>query len=246
MAKPQQIFLHLREGIAYVKDGFSWPAFFFGSLWAMAKRMWLPHVPLLLVADAGLWFLTGVAEARDNGGLVLLGLVATLLYAFARGRHGNRWLAASLRRRGYFRRYPAFDPGDDRRIRAFGLVPVAVRDFQEAMAFYVGVLGFVRAEDVGDAPGGQPWRAISRGNQKMLVVQSPLAQQLAAERARAGERQNIPLFDSDCRATCERLRAEGVKILQEPAYREAEDALVAVFADPCGNLWDLVQSRRQW
>ena len=94
-------FLHKRHGLVRVKTGFSWPAFFFGSLWAAAKRMWFPEFLLLIVVDAGLWFATGLAEASGKLGLALLGLVATIIYAFVRGRHGNRWLSSSLLRRGY-------------------------------------------------------------------------------------------------------------------------------------------------
>jgi hypothetical protein len=101
MARQQQIFIHEREGTVGVKRGFSWPAFFFGSLWAAAKRMWVPAFPLLLVADVALWFLAGTADSRKEAGLDLAVLAAALAYAVGRGWYGNRWLAASLRRRGY-------------------------------------------------------------------------------------------------------------------------------------------------
>jgi hypothetical protein len=101
MPKPNNVYLHRAKGIVKVKIGFSWPAFFFGSLWAAAKRMWFPEFLLLLVADAGLWFLTGVAEANHHGGLTILGLFANFGYAYVRGRWGNRWLSGSLVRRGY-------------------------------------------------------------------------------------------------------------------------------------------------
>jgi Protein of unknown function (DUF2628) len=101
MAATQQTYLHRDRGIAKVKSGFSWPAFFFGSLWAAAHRMWVPEFLLLLLIDVALWFLTGVAEAKRNLGLALAGLLATVAYAVIRGRFGNRWLAASLVRRNY-------------------------------------------------------------------------------------------------------------------------------------------------
>ena len=101
MAKLKKTFFHNRNGIVKVKIGFSWPAFFFGSIWAAARRMWLPEFLLLLVADVGLWFLTGVAEAKHEGGLALLGLTCTIAYAVVRGRYGNSWVMASLLRRGY-------------------------------------------------------------------------------------------------------------------------------------------------
>lgn len=101
MPKPKTTFLHRTYGMVKVKVGFSWPAFFFGSLWAAAKRMWLPEFLLLLTADAGIWFLAGVAEANRQSGLAMVALCANVSYAYIRGRWGNRWLAASLVRRGF-------------------------------------------------------------------------------------------------------------------------------------------------
>ena len=97
-------YFHRIHGIRMVKSGFSWPAFFFGTAWAAAGRVWFPEVPLLLLVEAVLWFLTGLAAAFNALGPALLGLVATIAFAYLRGRFGNRWLAASLLRRGYVSR----------------------------------------------------------------------------------------------------------------------------------------------
>ena len=64
-------------------------------------HMWLPAFLLLVVVDVGLWFITGYAQAQGAVGLALLGLVATVVYAYVRGKYGNRWLASSLVGRGY-------------------------------------------------------------------------------------------------------------------------------------------------
>ena len=101
MTRQTATYRHARDGIAEVKVGFSWPAFFFGALWAAAKRMWFPEFLLLLAAEAGLWFVTGVADPRQNGAITLIGLGANVVFAVVCGRYGNRWLAASLLRRGY-------------------------------------------------------------------------------------------------------------------------------------------------
>jgi Protein of unknown function (DUF2628) len=94
-------FIHDTNGAAKVKLGFSWPAFFFGALWAAVKRMWVPHFLVLSVLDITLWLLTGFAEANGSGGLALLGLVSTIGYAVVRGKFGNRWLTSSLLRKGF-------------------------------------------------------------------------------------------------------------------------------------------------
>ena len=94
-------FLHETKGAMKVKQGFSWPAFFFGSLWAAVKGMWLPHFLVLAVIDVILWVATGFAEASGAAGPALLGLAASLIYAIVRGKRGNAWLTASLTSKGY-------------------------------------------------------------------------------------------------------------------------------------------------
>jgi hypothetical protein len=87
---------------AYVHDGFSWPAFFLGPLWAVAKRRWWFLLPMLGV-EACLWFGSQLAVNLRIFPLMLLVLLAELAYFLLRGWYGNRWLAASLQRNGYAR-----------------------------------------------------------------------------------------------------------------------------------------------
>ena len=85
---------------AYVSDGFSWPAFFLGPLWAVAKRRWWLLL-LMLAMDACLWFGSHLATELRIGPMMLLMAGAELSYLLARGWYGNRWLEASLRSHGY-------------------------------------------------------------------------------------------------------------------------------------------------
>jgi hypothetical protein len=87
MAILKRAYFHPKKGLTQVKQGFSWPAFFFGSLWAAVRKMWFPSFGAMMLLDVALWFLTGYAEAQRAGGLVLIGLVATLVYAYLRGRY---------------------------------------------------------------------------------------------------------------------------------------------------------------
>ena len=101
MSRTETFFIHPKKGAARVKQGFSWPAFFLGSLWAAAKKMWVPEFLYMGAVDIILWFLTGYAEARDSEALALLGLVSLITYAVVRGKYGNKWLSSSLARWGY-------------------------------------------------------------------------------------------------------------------------------------------------
>lgn len=93
-------YFHPALGLAQVKRGFCWPAFFFGSLWALARRMYLLTV-ILLVLEIVLWFVTGFTASHHLDAFTLLALLLNLVYAFVRGKYGNRWIAALLVRKGY-------------------------------------------------------------------------------------------------------------------------------------------------
>jgi Protein of unknown function (DUF2628) len=99
--KSKTLFFNPKRGLVAVKSGFSWPAFFFGSLWAAAKGMWLPYFAVMLVVDLVLWFVTGYAEGQQMETLALIGLLGIVTYAVVRGKRGNAWLAKSLIQRGY-------------------------------------------------------------------------------------------------------------------------------------------------
>lgn len=85
---------------ARVKQGFSWPALLFGSLWAIVRRMWL-LAAVLLAVDIVLWVAGGYAAHLANPALLFLFLVANIVYLIVRGQYGNRWRLAFLRRSGY-------------------------------------------------------------------------------------------------------------------------------------------------
>lgn len=240
MARPQQVFVDDRGNLVEVEVGFSWHAFFFSSLWAAAKRMWLPEFPLMLVADGGSWLLAGAANGRGETGLAVAGLAAGLLYAFVRGWRGNQWHSASLRRRGYSLSYVASDPAAARTARAMGVMPLVVGDYEEALSFYRDVLDFHWVEDATPPRGRRRLVLVRPGTTGVLLTTAFLPRErLGHAESQAAERVHS-YRTSDCRSECERLRTQGVKILSEPEVRPGV-GLVAVFADPYGNRWELRQ-----
>jgi hypothetical protein len=81
--------------LVLVKEGFSWPAFFFSMLWALWLRLWLVAVLFLLVQVIlslvlALWSPDPVSAAAVSAG-------ATLILAFA-ANDLRRW---TLRRLGF-------------------------------------------------------------------------------------------------------------------------------------------------
>jgi hypothetical protein len=84
-----------------VKTGFSWQAFFVGSLRAAIRRTWL--VCGLLAAGYFMIAWTGrsVATSSRFVALLLVLLGVYFCYMVFCGIYGNRWLVASLLRRGF-------------------------------------------------------------------------------------------------------------------------------------------------
>ena len=93
-------YINPERGFVRVKTGFSWPAFFFGGIWAIVKGLWLVAVAMCAL-DALIWFSSGYAEARGDGGLAFAGLVSQIVYGVVRGRYANGWWRAKLLRQGY-------------------------------------------------------------------------------------------------------------------------------------------------
>lgn len=100
MARHHDRYFHPRRGVTYVKQGFCWPAFLFGALWAVARRSWRLF-GLLIAAELVLWLASGFSAAQDHTGLSLLSALLSLALLFARGVWGNRWIARDLVTRGY-------------------------------------------------------------------------------------------------------------------------------------------------
>jgi len=80
-----------------VKHGWSWPAFLFGGLWAIAKRMTLIGIFMLLgsLVIGGLM----ATQVEDEDGIWLFAL--TLLLGLFFGANGNSWREWILKKRGF-------------------------------------------------------------------------------------------------------------------------------------------------
>lgn len=133
--------------------------------------------------------------------------------------------------------------------RALGLVALVVRDYDEALSFYVDVLGFDLVEDTAIPEQGKRWVVVSPGSTgaRLLLAKASSDEQLKQVGNQTGGRVFLFLYTDDCLADCSRLRAKGVKFVREPESQP--HGLVAVFTDLYGNLWDLIQpnaNNRSW
>ena len=128
------------------------------------------------------------------------------------------------------------------------VVGLYVRDQDEALSFYVDKLGFRVRADVRN--GDYRWLTVQHPDQPAFqlglfrpgppVHDAATAQALQVLVAKGAMPPAVMVVD-DCRAACERLRAQGVELTQEPVERYG--TIDAGFRDPSGNGWKMIQSR---
>jgi phosphoribosylanthranilate isomerase len=126
-----------------------------------------------------------------------------------------------------------------------GLVSLVVRDYEEALAFYVGVLGFRLVEDSPVPEQQKRWVVVAppggRGA-NLLIARASNAEQESRIGNQTGGRVFLFLYTDDFTRDYEAYKSKGVEFVRPPL--EEPYGTVAVFKDPFGNLWDLVQRAR--
>ncbi|TQJ24681.1 catechol 2,3-dioxygenase-like lactoylglutathione lyase family enzyme [Micromonospora sp. A202] len=131
----------------------------------------------------------------------------------------------------------------DDRVAHLGLVALVVREYDEAIDFYVGDLGFKLVEDTA-RPDGSRWVVVRPAGARetaLLLARASTAEQRARVGDQTGGRVGLFLYTEDFARDHARMVAAGVRFLEEPRH-EAYGS-VAVFADLYGNRWDLLQPR---
>jgi catechol 2,3-dioxygenase-like lactoylglutathione lyase family enzyme len=123
-----------------------------------------------------------------------------------------------------------------------GAVTLVVRDYDEAIAFYVGALGFDLLED-SDLGAGKRWvRVAPSGAQTcLLLARATTPTQEARVGDQTGGRVGFFLHSVDFGHDHATMMAKGVCFLEAP--RREPYGMVAVFVDPFGNKWDLLERR---
>jgi catechol 2,3-dioxygenase-like lactoylglutathione lyase family enzyme len=124
--------------------------------------------------------------------------------------------------------------------RRLAFVAVIVPDYDEGIAFFTGALGCDLIEDT-DMGGGKRWvRVAPEGAETgFLLAKAKGPEQEAAIGAQGGGRVWLFLQTDDFVRDHARMQAAGVIFEEEP--RQEAYGTVAVFRDPWGNRWDLVE-----
>ena len=122
-----------------------------------------------------------------------------------------------------------------------------VRDYEEALAFYVGELGFELVEDTPVPEQNKRWVTIRPPHAPphattILLARATTPEQHAAIGDQTGGRVFLFLATDDFDRDHARFTAAGVEWVRPPV--DQPYGRVAVFADLYGNRWDLIQFAR--
>lgn len=130
----------------------------------------------------------------------------------------------------------ALRPAGLPRLAAMALL---VPDYDSAVAFYVGVMGFDLLEDVDQ--GRKRWVTVAPrgGGCALVLARADTAEQAAAIGNQTGGRVFLFLETDDFARDHAAMLAAGVRFEETP--RQEVYGTVAVWRDPFGNRWDLLQ-----
>ncbi len=120
-------------------------------------------------------------------------------------------------------------------------VMLVVRDYDEAIAFYCGTLGFDLVEDTYQPEQDKRWVVVAPpgGGCSLVLGRASGAEQEAAVGNQTGGRVFLFLQTDDFQRDYDRYSAAGVEFVREP--KAMEYGTVAVFRDLYGNQWDLIE-----
>ena len=130
--------------------------------------------------------------------------------------------------------------------QSLGLVSLVVRDYDEALAFFVGKLGFRLVEDTFVPEQSKRWVVVSPPGaveSKLLLAKASTPEQQAHIGVQTGGRVFLFLYTDDFWRDYESYKSKGVEFVREP--KEEPYGTVAVFLDLYGNMWDLLQPKQR-
>ena len=123
--------------------------------------------------------------------------------------------------------------------RSVGAVTILVPDYEEAIDYFVGTLGFTLVEDTRLSE-EKRWVLVSPGaGTPLLLAKAEGERQRAAIGNQSGGRVFLFLTTDDFWRDYRAYKSRGVAFREDP--RHEEYGTVAVFQDKYGNQWDLIE-----
>src|SRR5262245_6299956 len=128
--------------------------------------------------------------------------------------------------------------------QSLAAVALVVRDYDEAIAFFVGTLGFTLIEDTLIAAQNKRWIVVAPPGStgaRLLLARAANEEQQSRIGKQTGGRVFLFLHTDDFWRDYDAYKSKGVVFVREP--REETYGTIGVFKDLYGNLWDLVQPK---
>jgi len=129
--------------------------------------------------------------------------------------------------------------------QSIGQISIVVREYDEAIAFYVGTLGFTLIEDTYIASQDKRWVIVAppgSTESRLLLARASNDEQASRIGNQTGGRVFLFLFTDDFWRDFRNYQGKGVAFIREP--KEEPYGTVAVFQDLYGNQWDLIQPKQ--
>jgi catechol 2,3-dioxygenase-like lactoylglutathione lyase family enzyme len=129
--------------------------------------------------------------------------------------------------------------------QSIGQVALVVREYDEALDFYVGTLGFTLVEDTYIPEQDKRWVVVAppgASESRLLLARAMGEEQASRIGNQTGGRVFLFLYTDDFWRDFHTYKAKGIVFVREP--KEESYGTVAVFEDLYGNLWDLLQLKR--
>lgn len=124
-------------------------------------------------------------------------------------------------------------------------VALVVRDYDEAIEFYTGKLGFTLVEDTYQPEQDKRWVVVSPPGSDgvtLLLARASKPEQEPFIGNQTGGRVFLFLNTDDFWRDYEAMKSKGIEFVREP--KKQDYGTVAVFRDLYGNLWDLLELSR--
>jgi catechol 2,3-dioxygenase-like lactoylglutathione lyase family enzyme len=198
----------------------------FGFDRLQAHRLW---AQVFLGNTASVRILEGLGFRRE--GLALQSLYVRNAWhdILTFGQLRSEWLAASP---------PAIR-------QSIGLTALVVRDYDEALEFFVGKLGFGLIEDTYITEQDKRWVVVAPPGSResaLLLARASNEEQASRIGNQTGGRVCLFLYTDDFWRDYRAYQAKGIVFVREA--KEERYGTVAVFHDVYGNQWDLLQPKR--
>ena len=125
-------------------------------------------------------------------------------------------------------------------------VALVVRDYDEAIGFFCQKLHFTLVEDTYQPEQDKRWVVVAppgSSGTSLLLARASIPEQEAFIGRQTGGRVFLFLNTDDFWRDYNEMLSAGIRFVREP--KEAPYGIVAVFEDLYGNLWDLLELKKQ-